>query len=69
MIALILIGFALLALWQIPSLVRDRWWRELICFAGLWFIGLILSLMIAMGTTLPPITTVIGKLISRMFGI
>ena len=69
MIALLSIGFIMLALWQIPSLVRKHWWIELICFAILWFIGLVLSLMIAMGTTLPPITTVIGKLISRMLGI
>lgn len=69
MIVLVLIGFTILALWQIPGLVRKRWWRELICFAVLWAIGLVLSLMISMGTTLPPISTIIGKSISRMLGI
>ena len=69
MIALLFIGFVMLAFWQIPSLIRKRWWRELICFAVFWLVGLTLSLMIAMGITLPPITTFIGNLISRMFGI
>lgn len=68
MIFLLLIGFTLLALWQIPGLVRKRWWRELICFAVLWSMGLILSLMITMGVILPPISTIIGKSISGMLG-
>jgi hypothetical protein len=69
MIALLLIGFAILALLQIPSLVRKRWWRELICFAVLWFMGLIFSVMVSLGITLPPISTIINKFITVTFGI
>jgi len=69
MIVLLLIAFAMLALWQIPGLVRKRWWKELICFTGLWSMGLILSLMLSRGITLPPISTIINKLITGMFGI
>lgn len=69
MIALLLVGFAILALLQIPSLVRKRWWRELICFAVLWFMGLILSIMVSMGINLPPITTIINKFITETFGL
>ncbi|MDD3364892.1 MAG: hypothetical protein PHZ03_07935 [Syntrophomonas sp.] len=69
MIALLLIGFGIVALTQIPGLVRKQWWRELICFAVLWSMGLILSLMISMGITLPPISTIIGKSLTGMFGI
>lgn len=69
MIALLLIGFGIVALIQIPGLVRKQWWRELICFAVLWSLGFVLSLMISMGITLPPISTVINKSISGFFGI
>jgi hypothetical protein len=68
MIALLLIGFAIPALWQIPGLVRKRWWRELICFAVLWLMGLIFSMMVYMGINLPPISTVINKFITETFG-
>ena len=69
MIVLLLIGFAMLALWQIPGLVRKRWWRELICFAVLWFMGFIFSVMVSMGINLPPISTIINKLLTGFLGI
>ena len=69
MIALLIIGFAMLALLQIPSLVQKRWRRELICFAVLWFMGFIFSVMLSMGINLPPISTIINKYITGMFGI
>jgi len=68
MIALLLIGFGIVALIQIPGLVRKQWWRELICFAVLWFTGLIFSVMVSMGINLPPISTIINKSITGMFG-
>lgn len=68
MIAILLIGFAMLALWQIPSLVKKRWRRELICFVVLWLMGFIFSVMISMGINLPPISTIINKYITGMFG-
>jgi hypothetical protein len=64
MMALLLIGFGMLALWEIPGLVRKSWWRELICFVVLWFMGFIFSVMISMGINLPPISTIIGKLLT-----
>ena len=69
MIALLLIGFVIVALIQIPGLVQKQWWRELICFAVLWSIGLVLSLMISMGITLPPISTIINNSITGLLGI
>jgi len=68
MIALLLIGFAILALLQVPSLVRKRWWKELICFAVLWLMGLIFSVMLSRGINLPPISTIINKFIAGMYG-
>jgi len=61
MIVLLMLGFALLALWQIPSLIQKHWRRELICFVVLWFMGFIFSVMISMGIKLPAISTIINK--------
>ena len=69
MIALLLMGFIIVALIQIPSLIKKQWWKELICFTVLWSIGLVLSMMVAIGITLPPISTIIGHYISGIFGI
>jgi hypothetical protein len=69
MIALLLIGFAIVALIQIPDLVRKQWWRELIVFMVLWFTGLTLSVMISMGINLPPISTIINNTITGMLGL
>lgn len=69
MIALLLMGFGIVALIQIPGLIKKHWWRELTCFAVLWSIGLILSIMIAMGIILPPISTLINHTISGWFGL
>jgi len=69
MISLLLIGFVMVALWQIPSLVRTGWWKEIIVFMVLWSAGLILSVIVSMGIKLPPISTIINKSITGMFGI
>lgn len=69
MTALLIIAFSMLALWEIPSLVRRGWRRELACFVTLCLMGLIFSVMINMGVTLPPISTIINKWIAKMFGI
>ena len=69
MIALLLIGFGIVAIIQIPSLVKKQWWRELICYTALWSIGLVLSIMVAIGIRLPPVSTIINQFINGMFGI
>jgi hypothetical protein len=69
MIALMFMGFGLVALMQIPSLVQKQWWRELTAFIILWLSGLIFSLMLALGVKLPPVTTIIGQFLSDIFGI
>lgn len=68
MIALLVIGFGIVALIQIPGLVRRRWWRELITFVVLWSAGLILGVMLSVGVKIPPISTIINKFITGMFG-
>jgi len=69
MIALLLLGFAGIALIQIPSLVHKQWWWELIVFTIFWLSGLILSVLLSLGVKLPPVTTIIGNYISKIFSI
>ena len=69
MIVLLLVGFGMLALWQIRGLVQKHWRRELICFVILWFMGFIFSVILSMGIDLPPITTIINKFITGFLGI
>ena len=69
MIALLLIGFGLVALIQIPGLIRKQWWRELIVFTILWLSGLTLSVMLSLGVKFPEVTMIIGNIVSKMFGI
>ncbi|NLW92663.1 MAG: hypothetical protein GXY34_13825 [Syntrophomonadaceae bacterium] len=69
MIALLLIGFGMVALIQIPGLVRKQWWRELSFFMVLWFMGLILSVMVSIGITLPPISSIINKSLTGILGL
>jgi hypothetical protein len=68
LILLLLIGFGFVASIQLPGLIKKQWWKELVCFSALWIAGLILSLMIAAGITLPPITTIINSAIVNMCG-
>jgi hypothetical protein len=59
----------MIALLQIPNLLQKGWWREIIAFAFFWSIGLILSIILLIKGSLPPITTIISESISKMFGI
>lgn len=68
-VLLLVIGFTIIGFMQIPSLVRKRWWKELICFGVLWLSGLILSIMLAIEINLPPISTILTELLTKIFGI
>jgi hypothetical protein len=69
MIFLLLVGFGIMALIQVPALVRKRWWKELICYAVLWLTGLVLSVIISMGIIIPPISAVLNKYITSALGL
>jgi hypothetical protein len=69
MIVLLILGFAIIALIQVPSLVRKQWWRELIAFFVLWFSGLVLSVLLSLGVKVPGVTSVIWNLLSKIMGL
>lgn len=69
MIALLFLGFGIMALMEIPGLIQKQWWRELIGFFIFWSAGFILSIMMSMGITLPPVSTIINNSVIRILGI
>jgi hypothetical protein len=56
-----------IALFQVPGLIRAKYWKELIAFSILLFIGFGLSLFMALGFDLPNISTLIGQLFKSIF--
>ena len=49
----VLIGFALIAFFQIPGLVKKKEWRELVIFSIFLFVGFSLNLLMSFGIKLP----------------
>jgi hypothetical protein len=53
MIFLVILVFGAVALLQIPALVKQKYWRELIAFSLLHIIAFTLSLLYVSGVLLP----------------
>ncbi|MEN6461890.1 MAG: hypothetical protein ABFC94_11050 [Syntrophomonas sp.] len=68
MIALLILVFAIIALLQVPSLVRKQWWRELITFLVLWLLGLILSILVSLGVKIQ-VTSIIWNILTKISGL
>jgi hypothetical protein len=68
MIALLILVFAIIALMQIPSLIRKQWWRELIVFIILWLLGLVLSVLISLGIKIQ-VTSIIWRVLAKLLGV
>jgi hypothetical protein len=64
MIVLVILGFAGFGYLQISSLARKKWWRELSVFIFLWLSGFILSSLLTLGIEIPPVTTLLGNLVT-----
>ena len=66
MIALVLLLFSIIILFEVPGLVKKRMWRELAAFSAYMFMGMVLSIPQVLGVRLPNPTTVI-EMIFRPF--
>ncbi|RCX20945.1 hypothetical protein DFR58_101148 [Anaerobacterium chartisolvens] len=53
MIILLFLSYAAIALFQIPSLVRKKLWRELVAFCCFLLFAFIFSLLIGLGVKIP----------------
>jgi len=53
MIVLLLISFVIIALISVPKLIREKQWRELIVYSGLFAIAVTLSVLLFYGVPVP----------------
>jgi hypothetical protein len=65
----ILFGFGLIALLDVPRLIKKKYWKELCVYGVLLMTGLGLSLLLAMGVEIPPVSTAITNLVKSVFKI
>lgn len=57
------LAFILMFAYQVPPLIRNEKWGELAAFAVLWLVGLVLSVLLAVGVKLPNPTLAIEFLL------
>jgi hypothetical protein len=69
MIIMLLGVFLIIALLEVPGLVKKQYWRELIVFGFFLSIGLILSMLLTLGVKFPYITTVLNGFIKHLFNL
>lgn len=69
MIILLFVIFLILALIDVPWLVRGKYWWELTVYSGLMLVALVLSILMVMKVPLPAVTTEIANLINKVFNL
>lgn len=62
MILLLLCGFSLIFLWEVPRLIQRKYWRELLVFCLFMAVALLFSVLLTIGVELPQVSTAIGDL-------
>lgn len=60
--------FAGIACIEVPQMVRQKYWRELVVFSVLLGCGYIVSLLLALGVQLPTIAEVITNAVFAILG-
>ena len=69
MVILVVIGFVVIALMEIPGLVQQKYWRELVVYCALLVPGFVMSVLLALGVNIPPVSTAIFEMVKKLFGI
>lgn len=69
MIALLIIAFATIILFEVPGLVKKKMWRELVAFSVFLSIGIALSIPQVLGAKLPNPSKAIEALFKPKIGI
>lgn len=59
MIALLLLLFIVIILFEVPGLVKKKMWRELVAFSGYLLLGMALSIPQVLGIKIPNPSTYI----------
>lgn len=66
MIFMMVIGFILAALLEIPGLIKRKWWKELFWYSFFLVSSFVLSLLLMLGVKFPDISQVITNLIKAL---
>ncbi|HBK68624.1 MAG TPA: hypothetical protein DDZ91_08275 [Firmicutes bacterium] len=66
MIFLVILGFGLIVVVEVPSLIHRQYWRELVVFSFFIFVGLLLTVFLTLGVELPYIDVELTKLITGL---
>jgi hypothetical protein len=66
MIFLVILGFGLIVVVEVPSLICRQYWRELVVFSFFIFVGLLLTVFLTLGVELPYIDVELTKLITGL---
>ncbi len=53
MIIFLIIVFAIIALINVPPLIREKQWRELTVYSGFFALAVTLSMLLALGVDIP----------------
>lgn len=69
MVLLLIIAFAAVVFFEVPGLIRKQYWRELAAFSVLLIFGFMLSLMLVLGVSIPPVSAAITNFIKALFGL
>ncbi len=67
MLIILIIIFIVIALFDVPGLIRKQYWLELAIYSGLMLTALILSILLVLEVPLPAVTTEIGNFIEAVF--
>lgn len=69
MVFLIILAFALIALWEIPGLVQKKYWPELAVFSILLLLGFGLSILIVFGINPPYLSSIIAQIMKKLLNL
>ena len=64
MVLLLILVFIIIILYEVPELIKKKYWRELIVFSALLTIGFVLSLLQTLGYTIPSPVEAIENIIN-----
>ena len=67
MILLLILGFGLVILLELPGLIQRRDCRETVVFFALLMVGFVLSVMMIMGVSMPEVSTTMNKIYKNLF--
>ncbi|HHZ16742.1 MAG TPA: hypothetical protein PLJ33_08270 [Peptococcaceae bacterium] len=63
---LLIVAFLAMILFEVPGLIRKKYWRELVAFAVLLLIAFIFSFLNVLGVKLPCLTAVITSVVNSV---